>query len=269
VSGLFQYDSLRTTYGVVPFTPTTLGSAGSINQSVYTVSGFLRYYFGSSYIGGGVSTDWGTGNWTDITGPSGSFHSNGYDAFLSAGNVFTLFDSRRLSATRVATKGRAPAVLGGYAVALDTSAWIGYDKSRVGGFTDSTGFAWGDENLRYWAAGAQARLFMTIPRGWWTWTPYVAATFSSQFSYSATLDIPAQTAQAADTLLFGGPQTFWGGRAGVSALAANGIEVGAQGFYRESAQFRVAGGQVFIRYIWPDSPARQGSVRTPWTGILQ
>lgn len=250
VGGAARYDSLRTTFGPDSSAP-GLASAGAVNESAFSVAGMARYYVGTTYLGVLVAGNWGRDSLSDnLTPATGSFHTSGYGDGISAGHTFTLFDSRSVD-TRVVPTKAPPKPIGGYAVELDVSGHLDYNWAKADGFTDSSGFVWGDQNLRYWTAGAQAQLTWIIPTPQLTWRPFLAATVSSDFSYSNTVDIPAQTGALADTLFIGGPQTFGGARAGISAQAKNGIIVGAQAFYQRSSEYSVTGGQVFLRYQPP------------------
>jgi hypothetical protein len=139
VGGLFRYDSLKTTFDTDPLAG-VFGNAGSANRDVYTTVGFFRYRVRDTYFAGGIAGSWGHGDWTDnVTPATGSFSSNG---FMSGVND-TLGRSSRLA------KGALPATwANGTVVKLDVSGNVGYWRDRIGGFVDSSGFVWGDEQIR-------------------------------------------------------------------------------------------------------------------------
>ena len=248
---MFRYDLLRTNYGVSPTAPAA-GSAAILNESLFSLGGSFRYYVGTIYFGGGLSGNWGSDNLTDRVGTSsGKYGTDGFQVFGTVGKTFTLFDSRVAPSPRFSTKAPVKAQPGGYAVELDTSIYVAYDRNRSGGYADAAGFIWGNETERFGEVGGQARLFMTIPRDGLIWKPFVAATFEQQFGYLHTLTIPVQAASTGDTIFYSGPQTFGGVRGGISAQAANGIIVGIQGFYKQSSEYTIAGGQAFLRYALP------------------
>jgi len=257
------YDSLRTTYGASPLAP-GLPSVATDNQSIYTLNGRLAYYAGSMYFGGGLAGDWGHGNLTNVaTGGTGGYGIHGYTMGAFVGNVFTLYGNpgnptnpANASTSPLTTKAlpkKAPPkpAAPGYALQLDLSGHVLYVTDQDDGFTDSTGFILGAERLRYWDAGGQARLFATIPNGRLTWTPYVTATLDQQFAFSHTLGVVAQAGAPADTIYYGGAQTFWGAQIGLYAQDASGIGVGIRGIYQQSSEFQVFGGQAYLQYVFP------------------
>ena len=258
VGGMFRYDSLRANYD----TSTSLLSGGIIDptsrhSNVYTFAGVLRYYTGSAYLTGGLGGSWGRGDWSDnVAGTTASFNTHGFAAAASVGNVFTLFDSRVTTRTTAAIPTKAPPAppkqTGGYALQLDLSARVAYSNNQVDGYNDSTGFTYGGEQYRYWLAGGQAKLIMTVPTDYLTWKPWASVNVDQQFGFSHTLDIPVQTAQAADTIYFGSAQTFWGTRAGIEAQHSSGLRVGLSGVFQQSSQYQILGGQVYVRYRLPD-----------------
>jgi hypothetical protein len=240
VGGLFRYDSLRTTFDVDPLAG-AFGNSGSANRDVYTTAAFFRYRVRDTYFAGGIAGSWGHGDWTDnVTPATGSYSSHGFMSGVSLGHVFTLFDALAVSRPSRITKGPLPATwANGYVVKLDVSGNVGYWRDRIGGFVDSSGFAWGDEQIRSWRAGGQAMLLANVYRGGYQMTPFVAATVTSDFSFSHTLDIPVQVGQIADTIFYGSPQTFWGVRGGWN--------FGLEGFTQNSSQYQVLGARAYVR----------------------
>jgi hypothetical protein len=248
IGGIFRFDSLQRTFDNDPLAP-AVGSAASERRDLYTFAGMFCYYAGSAYVGAAFGGNWGHGDWADhVAGATGNFKSHGYLTTATIGNVFTLIDTRSAPSRVLPTKESARQASGGYALQLDVDAHIAYAKDQIGGFADSSGFVWGDEQVRYWAAGGRARLFMTVPSGRLVWTSYVAGTIDSEFSFSHTLNIPAQTMQIPDTIFYGGAQTFWGGRLGVDVLDLSGIRFGAEGYFQQSSQYQIAGGQAYVRF---------------------
>ncbi len=224
VGGFFQFDDLDRDFDSVP----ALGikNPGSIDRDIYTLAGIVRYDARSFYMGGGFAGNWGNGTWKDNTvGAVGDFDSNGFIGAGYIGNVFTLTKS----------------------VSLDLNGFIAYDHETVGGFTDSTGFRWSNEEEKYWDAGGRAKLFMTIPDGNYVWMPYVAATLQAEFDYSHELHVPAQLGAPRETLFYGDGQTLWGGQIGVDAVHASGIKFGLSGFWEDSSQYELAGGWAYFK----------------------
>jgi len=244
--GQFRYDSFSTTSDASALAP-GFANTGSAHNNTYTFLGVARYYVGSSYFGAGAAGNFGRGSMTNnIDGGVGSFNSQGYAAGTVVGNVFTLFDSRSVQSSPLPTKAPPRPTGGGYALQLDLSGHVVYANDQVDSFTDSAGLIWGTQQAHFWTAGAQARLFATIPTDQWTWVPYVSAKFDQQFDYSNSLDVPAQALATADNISYGNAQTFVGTEMGLSVQAPNGIVVGVRGFYNESAEFRTTGGQAYL-----------------------
>ena len=246
IGALFRYDSLRTTFDADPLVGT--GSAASIRRDLFTAAGLFRYDIGNAYFGAGVAGSFGSGNWTDnVAAASANFRSHGFMAGGRVGYVFNLVNTRG-SGSRPAMHTKAPPKpVDGYTLNLSVSSSLGYAQDNIGGFTDSSGFAWGNEQLRYWKAGAQAMLYANIHRNGYKWTPFAAATVDGQFGFSHTLDIPAQAGTTADTVLYGSPQTFWGGRLGLDITNPTGWNYGVEGSYSQSAQYQILGGRAYVR----------------------
>lgn len=251
VHGIFQYDSLDTTYDPSGRAP-VLGPAGSARYDLYTLNGTFNYRAYDSYFGLGAGGDLGHANATDNGAAAvGSFGIHGYQAQLFAGHVFTLFDSTggaHSSSPPSKAASTVSTTSDGYSVHLVLSGYTGYRSFSADDFTDSTGLAWGTARAHSWAVGGTARLYYRVVDGRLTWRPFVSATVQGELDYSGKMDIPAQGAQAADTLYFGSPQTFWGIGTGFDVLDVSGWDFGLQGLYQQSAQYQSVGGQLFLRY---------------------
>ena len=243
----FRYDSLHSTYNASAAVP-GIGTAGTMAENLYNFSGTAAYRAGNLYFGEILRGAFGNGSLNNnLAGSTGRFDVSQFSSDSFVGKVFTLFDSRTTRNPALPTKA-PPKPIDGYAVQLDLRAHLIYGNSWDGGFTDTTGFVSGAEQYHSWTAGGVAQLSAIIPKGDLTWTPFVAATFDQQFGYSDSLGIPNQPGQTADTINFGGPQTFLGVRAGVDVRQVPGWDLGVQGFYKESSEFRIAGGLAFLRY---------------------
>jgi hypothetical protein len=96
---------------------------------------------------------------------------------------------------------------------------------------------------------ARARLFADIMNNGFVWTPYAAISVNQQVSFSHTLDLVAQAAQAADTLRFDAPGLTYGGfQTGLSVLDPKGIRYGIDGSYYRSSGVESVGGRVYVRF---------------------
>ena len=242
------YDSSRTTFGASTLAPGFLNVA-STKESRYSLAGALMYYAGSIYFGGALGGDWGHGDMTStVTGAAGNYGIHGYSTTAIVGKVFTLSGSASAPSPAAAMPTKAPPKpsAAGNALQLDLSAHLGYSSDQANGFTDSTGFVWGAERLRFWDAGGTARLFETIPDGRLTWIPYVALKLDQQFGYSDALALPT----IGNTVFYGSAQTFWGTQFGVGVRDTSGIIVGVRGMYAQSSEFQILGGQAYLQYAF-------------------
>jgi hypothetical protein len=256
--GFFDYAAANVTLGATPGLPAA--SSGSLNINSYTFGGGVRYGFGANYIQASAAGT--TGNGTEfqaIDGSTGSFNTSGYWTDVKVGRTFLLANTIRTAYSALPAKA-PPKATGGYVVGLDLSGHLGYADSRIGGFTDSTGFILGNSDTRYWDSGLKAKLFLLTRVGQYLWSPYVAATVDQQFGYSSNLFIPNQAAfPGGDTIGLLTAQTFWGAQAGLDVRAANGWTVGVRGFYRASSDTTTAGGTAYLRI--PLNPVQPVSAR--------
>lgn len=242
IGGLVRYDSIWTNFNDGAFTAVPQ----SARQNIYTVSGNARYQVGNTYVAGVLSGDWGSGN---VSGSvtTGHFSDQGGAGSVSIGHIFSPFAASLPSASAPMPTKASPAQIGGLlsALQLDVSVDVGYASDTVNAFTDAGGFAWGDERLKFWNAGAQARLFEVFVDRDYIITPFVAASVESQFDFSHTLGIPSQPAFGitSDTLLLGSAQTFWTEKTGIDVTDPNGWQYSLRGFYSESSEYRVYGFQ--------------------------
>lgn len=242
VGGLLRYDSIRTSFYDGAFT----AIPQTARQGIYTTQGTARYQVGNTYLDGYVSGNWGSGN---VSGSvtAGNFTSRGGSGGVSIGHTFSPFaPSMEAAGFAVPTKAPPKPIIAASplsALQIDVSANLGYATNTVNAFTDNAGFAWGDETVRYWQAGGQATFFERIIYAGYAMTPSASVGIESQFDFSHTLGIPAQPAFAvtADTLSLGSAQTFWTERVGMNVTDPNGWQWGLQGFYSDSAEYRVYG----------------------------
>jgi hypothetical protein len=253
VGALFFSDSQRTSFAAAPALPAAVGLSSARVDS-YTFSGSARYFVGPMYLTGYVAGNFGSGSSANgTTGATGNFNTGGYSLGGAIGKTYTLFDSRTVaSSSSLPTKAPPRLTDGGFALRLNVDADLAYAQDQVDGYTDSSGFIRGDERIHYWTVGGEARLSALIPRAGLTWSPYAAANVSQQFGFSHTLDIPTQPGQGADTIFFGSAQTFAGALAGINAANAAGIVLGIEGFYKQSSEYQVVGGDAYLRYRFPE-----------------
>jgi hypothetical protein len=248
-SGIFQYDSINTSFSANPLAAGL--NVASAQQSTYTFIGSLRYYVADMYFNGFLGGDWGNGTLTNNgSGGIGKFQSESIAPGVTIGKTFTLFGSSDVRSSAMPTK--APPRPSNTALQLDLNAGVLYVNGQVSGFTDSSGFTRGTEENRYWDASGSATLIATMPSGGVVWRPFLGATLDQQIGFSHTLDIPTQAATAADTISYGSAQTLLGTRAGINAVLANGLILGVEGFYQESAEFTVVGARASVRYVFPE-----------------
>jgi hypothetical protein len=237
IGGLGRYSTLHRSYGRGP---NTIGNPASLDRDLYSLGGFLRFDSGATYAIGLAVGHWGDGTITDHTlASTGRFDTRGATAGVVVGRVFTLSKSVADARPRPIAKARPPAP--GPTVKLDASLFAGYTSDISEGFTDSAGFVTGEERLRFWTAGARAKLFATIPDGLWTWTPFVAAVLERQLNFSHTLSLPT------DTIFFDQARTFVSAETGVELMSPAGVRYGVTGYYRGSSISDELGGSAYIR----------------------
>jgi hypothetical protein len=244
--GFFNYAATDITLGATP--GAAAGSAGFLRANTYTFGGNVLYGFGANYIQGSTSASYGNGTeFQTIDGSTGSFNTSGYWTDLRIGRTFLLLNTIRTSYAALPAKA-PPKATGGYVLGLDLSGHLGYANTRIGGFTDSSGFIFGTDDTRYWDSGLRAKLFLLTRVGQYLWSPYVTATVDQQFGFSSSLFIPNQAAlPGGDVIGLQTAQTFWGAQAGLDVRGGNGWTVGVKGFYRASSDTTTAGGSAYIK----------------------
>jgi len=155
---------------------------------------------------------------------------------------------------RMSVKAPPRAVDGGYGIGLDLSGHLGYLSNVARGFTDTSGFVFGDERVNSGETGLRAKLFAEVPRNGVTWMPYVSGSVDWLFNYSHVAYFPTQVAMAGgDAVTFADGTTFVGAQVGLDVRARNGWTVGINGFYSHSSDTDVTGGRVYVKI--PFGPA--------------
>lgn len=250
-------------FGTSPLVP-GLTTTGSVRRDVYTVTGSVDYAISSFYLSGLAGVDVSHADITNnigTAGAEGNTGGGGYDLNVTVGNVFPLFGTAAPNPAAI-VKAPRPAT-GGYNTFLDLSGHYGYRHERDDGYTDSTGFAYGTEQLSYSDLGARARLIAVIPNYGWSWAPFVGLTVDRQFGFSHTFDIPAQAGLAADTYNFAQGNTFWGVEGGLNLLTRGSATFGAKAFYQSSSDTHTTGGSLFVKIpLWePPATAADSGIR--------
>ena len=188
---------------------------------------------------------------------TGSF--NTYDYFVDAriGNVFVLSNTASVPSSAVfPTKAPPKPATTGTVVGVDLSGHIGYTVSGLDGFTDSTGFAFGNSQAHDGDIGARAKLFALMPSHGVLWMPYVSATVDQLVGYSNNVNIPTQAAlPSGDLLSIQMAKTFAGAELGVEARGPGGWTFGVRGFYTASSDTNIVGGQLTIKIPFSFAPA--------------
>ena len=242
LNGGFDYTASRTNYSA---------ASGSINSDTYDFKGSALYSNYSTYLL--LSGTYEFGNNSEFfvgDASSGSYRSDGYNVDARLGHVFVLFNSIAAVAppSRMPLKAAPRAADGGYAIGLDLSGHLGYSSDVARGFTDTSGFTFGDERAKGGETGLLAKLFAAVPRNGVIWQPYVAGSVDWRFDYSHIASFPTQVALAGgDAVSFSDGTTFVGAQAGFDVRAANGWIVGVNGFYSHSSDTDIAGGRAYVR----------------------
>lgn len=247
LNGAFNYTSSKTNFAA---------ASGSINSDTYGFKGSALYSNNRTYLLFEGAYEFGNNNeFFAANTSSGSYRSDGYNIDARLGHVFALFNTIVAPApARMSVKAPPRMADGGYAVGLDLSGRLGYGSNVARGFTDSSGFVFGDERVKGGETGLRAKLFAEVPRNGVTWVPYVSGSVDWLFDYSHIASFPTQVALVGgDAVRFADGTTFVGAQAGLDVKAANGWTVGVNGFYAHSSDTDVAGGRAYVKI--PFGPA--------------
>jgi hypothetical protein len=255
-TGSFNYQSDSASLGAV--SPTGVAfNTGSFQSDTYTFHGSVFYRSGTTYLIGAADYNFGRSNETlSPVGGTGSFNSNGYSVDAKLGNVFVLFNTTGVSTSAALPTKAPPKPAGGTLVGLDLSGHIGSFGNWANGFTDSTGFIWGTDQIRSGDIGGRAELFALMPGNGLLWKPYVAGTVNQLFGFSSTLTIPSQVAQPGITDVFSvqSARTFGGAELGVNTRGPGGWTVNVMGFYEAAGDTNITGGSVTVKIPFNYSP---------------
>jgi hypothetical protein len=255
-TGSFDYQSDSASLGAV--SPTGVAfSTGSLQTDTYTFHGSVFYRSGTTYLLGAADYNFGRSNETvSPVGSTGSFNSNGYSVDAKLGNIFVLFNTTGVSTSAALPTKAPPKPTGGTLVGLDLSGHIGSFGNWANGFTDSTGFIFGADQVRSGDIGGRAELFALMPGNGLLWKPYIAGTVDQLFGFSSALTIPSQVAQPGITDVFSvqSARTFGGAALGVGARGPGGWTVNVEGFYEAAGDTNITGGSVTVKIPFNYSP---------------
>jgi hypothetical protein len=241
LNGAFNYTSLKTNFSA---------ASGSINSDTYGFKGSALYSNYNTYLVLTGAYEFGNNNeFFAADASSGSYRSDGYNIDARLGHVFVLFNSiAAVAPSRMPLKAPPRAAEGGYGIGLDLSGHLGYVRDDARGFTDTSGFAFGDERAQGGETGLRAKLLAAVPRNGVIWQPYIAGSVDWRFGYSHTAFFPIQAALArGDTVSFADGTTVVGAQLGLDVRAANGWTVGVNGFYSHTSDTDVTGGRAYVR----------------------
>ena len=242
LNGAFDYTSMKTNFGA---------AVSSINSDTYSFTGSALYRNHDNYLILKGSYEFGNHSEFFIgDGSRGNYRSDGYDVDARIGHVFMLYNS--IAAVepppRMSVKAPPRATDGGYAVGIDLSGHLGYASNVAGGFTDTSGFVFGDERTQSGDTGLRAKLVVEIPRNGVVWQPYISGSVDWLFGYSHVAYFPTQAALAGgDAVSFSDATTFVGAQIGLDVKSKNGWTVGVNAFYSHSSDTEVAGGRAYVK----------------------
>jgi hypothetical protein len=240
--GTFDYTSSSTNFGGV-------GAGSTINSNNYSFTGTALYSNYNTYLALKGSYQFGNNSeFNSSDNSTGSYGSDGYDIDATVGHIFWLLNTMSQPTTsRMAVKA-PPRPSDGYAIGLDLSGHLGYQSDVARGFTDSSGFVFGDERAQGGETGLKATLFATVLNNGVLWQPYVTGTVDWRFNYSHIANFPGQVALAsADAVTFDDATTFVGAQVGLDVTMSNGWIVGANGFYDRSSDTEIVGGKAYVK----------------------
>jgi hypothetical protein len=239
-NGAFNYTSSNTNFGGV-------GAGSSINSDNYSFKGTALYANYDTYLA--LTGSYQFGNNTEMSsGSTGSYSSDGYHIDAAVGQIFYLLNTMTQAApSRMALKAQ-PKPSDGYAIGLDLTGHLGYTSDVARGFTDTSGFIFGDERAQGGETGLRAKLFALVQNYGVTWQPYVSGSVNWRFDYSHVANFPGQLALATgDALTFADATTYVGGKVGLDVKMTNGWTVGANGFYEHSSDTEILGGKAYVK----------------------
>ena len=189
LNGAFNYTSSNTGFSA---------ASGSINSNTYGFKGSALYSNYATYLVLRGSYEFGNNSeFTAFDASSGNYRSDGYNLDARLGHVFMLFNTI-IAATpsRMPVKARPRVAERGYAIGLDLSGHLGYASNVARGFTDTSGFVFGDERVQGGVTGLRAKLFASVPRNGVIWQPYISGSVDWRFDYSHIASFPTQVALA-------------------------------------------------------------------------
>jgi hypothetical protein len=242
LNGAFDYTNLSTNFGGV-------GAGSALNSENYSFRGTALYTNYSTYVALKGSYQFGNNSeFNSSNSSTGHYNSDGYDIDATLGHIFWLLNAvPQPTASRMALKA-PPRTSDGYAIGLDLSGHLGYQSDVAKGFTDSSGFVFGDERVQGGETGLQAKLFADVRNYGVIWQPYIAGSVDWRFSYSHVANFPGQLALATgDAVTFADATTFVGGNVGLDVKMTNGWTVGANGFYEHSSDTEIVGGKAYVK----------------------
>ena len=243
-NGGFDYTSSNTNFGGV-------GAGSSINSDNYKFKGIALYANYDTYLA--LTGSYQFGDNTEMSaGSTGSYHSDGYHIDAAVGQIFyflnTLNTMTRAAPSRMALKAPMKPSDDGYAIGLDLTGHLGYTSDVARGFTDTSGFMFGDERVQGGETGLRAKLFALVQSYGAIWQPYVAGSVNWRFDYSHIANFPGQLALATgDAVTFSDATTFVGAKVGLDVKMTNGWTVGANGFYEHSSDTEIVGGKAYVK----------------------
>lgn len=246
LNGAFNYAASNTGFSA---------ASGSIDSNTYGFKGSALYSNYATYLVLSGSYQFGNNNeFFAADASSGRYRSDGYNVDARLGHVFVLFNTiAAVAPSRMPVKA-PPKPSDGYAIGLDVSGHLGYASDVARGFTDTSGFTFGDERVQGGETGLRAKLFAAVPRNGVIWQPYISGSVDWRFDYSHIASFPTQVALAGgDAVTFLDGTTFVGAQVGLDVRAANGWTVGVNGFYSHSFDTDIAGGRAYVRI--PFGPA--------------
>ncbi len=261
VTGVFEYR--HDNIGIGSVTGSALAALSPTNSSsrldAYRLAGFFTYNIDKIYLEGTGAVAFGRGSETvSIDSSTGSFNAINGQGDLRLGEQFVLFNTIGEGTPGLVTKGPLlPPVQQGYSLGLDVSGHLGYTSTTIGGFVDSSGFVFGDSQLKYGDFGGRAKLFAVVPSNNLFWSPFVAGLIDQRFAFQSSLNIPVQTAlPTGDTTYIHEANTFYGAQLGLDVRnSANNWTFGVKGFVYASSDQNSVGGSAYVKIpLWEPPP---------------
>lgn len=213
-----------------------------LTSNGYTIGGSLgaKWSVNANYVRAAVGLNGGHISTQSPAVGNSTSGLIGYSTDLAVGRVFALSNPAN-QILENSDRWRLPAIL------LDTSVHVGYSQFHGNGYTDGTGFVWGDSHLHSAVVGFAAKFSAPYLGTQYLVTPYLRLGLDHNFDSAQWTDMPAQGGAPNDQLIVLGTPTNTGWvEAGVSSVSRSGLGLTVSGNYSVSNLASGYGGRLSL-----------------------